>query len=63
MERSLIESIAAALPAGGARIVRGIGDDAAVVRSGGKLCVTSVDAMVEGVHFRLDDGSAVPARI
>jgi len=55
MERSLIDSIAAALPAdgGGSRIVRGIGDDAAVVRSGGALCVTSVDAMVEDVHFRL----------
>lgn len=56
MERSLIEAIAAELdlarPA--QRLVRGIGDDAAVVRSGGALCVTSVDAMVEGVHFRLD---------
>ncbi len=58
MERSLIEAIAAELelarPA--PRLVRGIGDDAAVVRSGGALCVTSVDAMVEGVHFRLDNG-------
>src|SRR5580693_6137128 len=53
MERSLIDSIAAALPAGGSRIVRGVGDDAAVVRSGGAFCVTSVDAMVEDVHFRL----------
>ena len=53
MERSLIDSIAAALPAGGSRVVRGVGDDAAVVRSGGALCVTSVDAMVEDVHFRL----------
>jgi thiamine-monophosphate kinase len=62
MERSLIDSIAAALPTGGggSRIVRGVGDDAAVVRSGGALCVTSVDAMVEGVHFRLDDGSSSP---
>jgi thiamine-monophosphate kinase len=60
MERSLIQSIAAALPAGGARIVRGVGDDAAVVRAGGKLCVTSIDAIVEGVHFRLDDGSSSP---
>jgi thiamine-monophosphate kinase len=62
MERSLIDSIAAALPGGGGglRIVRGVGDDAAVVRSGGALCVTSVDAMVEGVHFRLDDGSSSP---
>src|SRR6202034_1486787 len=55
MERSLIDSIAAALPGdgGGSRVVRGVGDDAAVVRSGGALCVTSVDAMVEDVHFRL----------
>jgi len=60
MERSLIDSIAAALPGGGLRIVRGVGDDAAVVRSGGALCVTSVDAIVEGVHFRLDDGSSSP---
>ncbi len=60
MERSLIDSIAALLPAGGSRVVRGVGDDAAVVRAGGKLCVTSVDAMVEGVHFLLDDGSSSP---
>jgi thiamine-monophosphate kinase len=59
-ERSLIDSIAAAIPADGTRIVRGVGDDAAVVRVGGKLCVTSVDAMVEGVHFRLDDSSSSP---
>ena len=58
MERSLIQSIAASLPAGATRIVRGVGDDAAVVRAQGKLCVTSIDAIVEGVHFRLDDGSS-----
>ena len=34
-------------------MVRGPGDDAAVVRAGGAFAVTSVDAMVEGVHFRL----------
>jgi thiamine-monophosphate kinase len=65
MERSLIESIAAELelarPA--ARVVRGAGDDAAVVRAGGALCVTSVDAMVEGVHFRLDDDTDRPAEV
>jgi thiamine-monophosphate kinase len=33
-------------------VLRGAGDDAAVVRSDG-LQVTSVDAFVEGVHFRL----------
>src|ERR671925_2349159 len=35
------------------RIVRWVGDDAAVVRSR-PFAVTSVDAMVDGVHFRLD---------
>lgn len=34
--------------------MRGIGDDAAVVKAL-KLCVTSVDSVVEGVHFRLDE--------
>jgi thiamine-monophosphate kinase len=34
--------------------VRGIGDDATVVKAL-KLCVTSVDTVVEGVHFNLDD--------
>jgi len=34
--------------------VRGVGDDAAVVRAR-PLCVTSVDAVVEGVHFHLGD--------
>jgi thiamine-monophosphate kinase len=66
MERSLIDSIAAALPGdgGGARIVRGVGDDAAVVRAGGELCVTSVDAIVEDVHFRLSgDGSSSPREV
>lgn len=33
-------------------MVWGAGDDAAVVRAGA-VCVTSVDAMVDGVHFRL----------
>ncbi len=49
-------------------MLRGVGDDAAVVRSGGGVCVTSVDAMVDGVHFRLaggggTDGWATPAQI
>ncbi len=39
------------------RTVRWLGDDAAVVRAGGALAVTSVDTMVEGVHFRLADGT------
>jgi thiamine-monophosphate kinase len=48
-------------------VVRGIGDDAAVVRAGA-ISVTSVDAMVDGVHFRLADdaggsGWATPAQV
>lgn len=34
--------------------MRGIGDDATVVKAL-KLCVTTVDTVVEGVHFKLDD--------
>ena len=41
----------------------GIGDDAAVVAAGGALAVTSVDAMVEGVHFRLGEGWSTPAEV
>lgn len=60
MERSLIEAIAAELQLQTAapHILRGIGDDAAVVRAGGALCVISMDTMVEGVHFRLDGAGA-----
>jgi thiamine-monophosphate kinase len=47
-------------------VLRGIGDDAAVIK-GGAVCVTSVDAMVDGVHFRLRDdagnGWATPAQV
>jgi thiamine-monophosphate kinase len=56
-ERSLIASIEALLGSGRApftrndRLVRWMGDDAAVVRSR-PFAVTSVDAMVDGVHFR-----------
>lgn len=53
-ELDLIEALEAALaprraPTG--RIVRWLGDDAAVVRGGG-YAVTSVDTVVDGVHFR-----------
>jgi thiamine-monophosphate kinase len=43
-------------------VLVGIGDDAAVVRAH-ELSVTSVDAMVEGVHFRLQQGFATPAEV
>lgn len=38
----------------GGRFVRGIGDDATVVKAL-KLCVTTVDTVVEGTHFSLED--------
>jgi thiamine-monophosphate kinase len=46
-----IESILEAEPAPPARVVRWTGDDAAVVRARG-YAVTSVDTVVDGVHFR-----------
>jgi thiamine-monophosphate kinase len=63
-ERSLIDSIAAELASRPQveRLIRGMGDDAAVVRARA-VSVTSVDAMVEGVHFRLDAGWATPAEV
>src|SRR3954447_2257591 len=55
-ELALIEAIAAALgDHAPPRVVRWLGDDAAVVRAR-PLAVTSTDMMVEGVHFRLGDG-------
>ena len=50
-ERSLIAALREVLEVRSSRMVRWSGDDAAVVRSR-PLCVTSVDAMVDGVHFR-----------
>ena len=45
-----------------ARVLRGTGDDADVVRARA-VCVTSVDAMIDGVHFRLQEDWATPAEI
>ena len=45
----------------GSRVARWIGDDAAVVRSGGGYAVTSIDTIVDGVHFRT--GQLTPAEI
>jgi thiamine-monophosphate kinase len=41
----------------GDALLRGPGDDAAVVRASGGVAVTSIDAMVEGVHFKLSTHS------
>ncbi|MBX5443374.1 MAG: thiamine-phosphate kinase [Solirubrobacteraceae bacterium] len=59
-EFALIDAIRARLAPPGERVLRGSGDDAAVVRAGG-VAVTSVDTMVDGVHFRL--GQAGPRDI
>ena len=42
--------------------MQGIGDDAAVVRAL-PVCVTSLDTMVDGVHFRLAAGWMTPAQV
>ena len=52
-EFDLLARIRLVLAEPGDRVVLGSGDDAAVVRPGGGVAVTSVDAFVEGVHFRL----------
>src|SRR4030081_1576385 len=44
------------------RIVRWSGDDCAVVRADG-VQVVSIDAMVDGVHFRLDHPGVTPADV
>lgn len=55
-ERELIQAIERAAQARGDRIVRWIGDDAAVVRSR-PLAVTLIDAVADGVHFELSTHS------
>lgn len=50
-ELDLIDRLEAMLSAVGPRVLRGPGDDAAVIRAGG-YAVTSIDTMVEDVHFR-----------
>jgi thiamine-monophosphate kinase len=55
-ERELIGAIRAALTDRGERTVRWSGDDAAVVRARA-LAVTSIDTVVDGVHFSLETHS------
>ena len=56
-ERQLLAAIERALAVRGGRVLRGPGDDAAVVRAGG-VAVTSIDVVAEGVHFRTETHSA-----
>ena len=50
-ELELIDELESVFLSEGPRVVRGLGDDAAVVR-GSAYAVTSVDAMIDGIHFR-----------
>ena len=59
-EFELLALIRERLPAGGRRTHLGSGDDAAITIPGGATA-TSVDALVDGVHFRRDQAS--PAQI
>ncbi|HMJ02547.1 MAG TPA: thiamine-phosphate kinase [Conexibacter sp.] len=65
-ELALIEALEHVLAHDDPRVVRWLGDDAAVVRAAGAYAVTSVDTMVEGVHFpalpRNASGAATAAR-
>jgi thiamine-monophosphate kinase len=56
-ELELIAAIERMLRTRDDALLRGPGDDAAVVRPGGGVAVTSIDAMVEGVHFKLSTHS------
>ncbi len=58
-EFDLIARLRELLPAPHDRVVIGSGDDAAVVRASG-VAVTSIDQMVDGVHFRLGPGHTAP---
>ncbi|HEX2097371.1 MAG TPA: thiamine-phosphate kinase [Solirubrobacterales bacterium] len=57
-EFELLEQIRERLGASGPRVVVGSGDDASVTVPGGATA-TSVDALVEGVHFRREHASLV----
>jgi thiamine-monophosphate kinase len=59
-ELSLIAAFERLLERRTDRLVRWLGDDAAVVRAR-PFQVTSVDAMVDGIHFRLDHPRVSPA--
>ncbi len=61
-ERDLIAALQRVLRVRSDRVVRWSGDDCAVVRAR-PFQVTSVDQVVDGVHFRRDDGRTTPADI
>jgi thiamine-monophosphate kinase len=54
-EFDLIARLRERLPAGGPRLRVGSGDDAAVTDPAGAAAATTIDALVEGVHFTLPE--------
>ena len=56
-ELALIEAIQAIVATHGGRLLQGPGDDAAVTRTDG-VAVTSVDTIVDGIHFELSTHTA-----
>lgn len=52
-EQERIHSLVARFGSSADRVVVPSGDDAAVVHTGGAVSVTSIDAVVQGVHFEL----------
>lgn len=59
-ERSLIQRFTAQLRSRSPRLLIGPGDDAAVVRAGGGVAVTSTDTTVVGVHLPDDSAHVTP---
>jgi thiamine-monophosphate kinase len=55
-EFELLAKLRERLPPAGSRVVLGSGDDAAITVAGGATA-TSVDAIVDGVHFRRDQAA------
>lgn len=57
-EQELLERIQTSMPSGGAGVLLGIGDDAAVVDAGSGSMVLTVDCLVQGTHFTTDLATA-----
>ncbi len=52
-EEALVKGLAAKFPSRHPRVIKGIGDDAAVIaEAGGKALLTTTDILIEGTHFR-----------
>ncbi|MDY6852034.1 MAG: thiamine-phosphate kinase [Thermodesulfobacteriota bacterium] len=52
-ELDLIQRLAEALPPRGPNVLKGLGDDCAVINAGSEPLLLTTDQMVEGVHFIL----------